>query len=123
MTRRVLVVDDEQDIREIVSMSLETWRGWEVTCVASGAEAVERVRAMRPDVVLLDVMMPGQDGPDTLAALRADPETRDVPVVFLTAKMADRSRFVAMGAAGVLPKPFDPMRLGDQLAEILGWSS
>ena len=123
MSRRVVVVDDEADIREIATLSLETFRGWQVVGVASGLEAVAVVAREQPDAVLLDVMMPGQDGPATLAALRAQDSTRDVPVVFLTAKaqVKEKAQLQELGAIGVLAKPFDPMTLGDELAALLGW--
>ena len=123
MTRRVVVVDDEPDIREIATLSLETLHGWTVVPVASGVEAVDVVAREQPDAVLLDVMMPGQDGPATLAALRARADTRDVPVVFLTAKaqVRERAQLADLGAAGVLAKPFDPTTLGQELADLLGW--
>lgn len=123
MTRRVMIVDDEPDVREIAALALETVRGWEVVSVASGTEAVAAVAEHRPDAVLLDVMMPGQDGPTTLVALRAATDLPEVPVVFLTAKtqLRDRLALESLGAAGVLAKPFDPMTLGDELAAMLGW--
>jgi CheY-like chemotaxis protein len=124
MTRRVVVVDDEADIREIATLSLETVAGWQVVSVSSGLEAVAVVAREQPDAVLLDVMMPGQDGPATLAALRAQESTRAVPVVFLTAKaqVRERAQLQDLGAAGVLAKPFDPMTLGTEIADLLGWS-
>jgi CheY-like chemotaxis protein len=123
VSRRVVVVDDEPDIREIAALSLETLRGWTVVPVASGVEAVEVIAREQPDAVLLDVMMPGQDGPATLAALRARADTRDVPVVFLTAKAQVRlvAQLHDLGSGGVMAKSFDPTTLGDQLAELLGW--
>ena len=124
MTRRVVVVDDEDDIREVAVLALETVAGFEVHPLPSGVGAVEVVARVRPDAVLLDVMMPVQDGPATLAALRRDERTRAVPVVFLTAKTqaSEREQLAAMGASGVLAKPFDPMSLGDELAAVLGWA-
>jgi CheY-like chemotaxis protein len=123
VTKRVVVVDDEADIREIATLSLETIAGWQVVPVSSGAEAPEVVAREQPDAVLLDVMMPGQDGPATLAALRAQESTRTVPVVFLTAKaqVREKAELEALGAVGVLAKPFDPMTLGAELADLLGW--
>lgn len=117
----VLLVDDEPDIRRIARLALERIAGWRVTEAGSGPEAVALVETERPDAVLLDVMMPGQDGPQTLAALRALPDAP--PVVFLTAKVQSEelSRLGALDVAGVLAKPFDPMTLGRQLAEVLGW--
>lgn len=123
MSRVLVIVDDDPDIREIATLSLEMVQGWTVIAVSSGAEALTVVAREGPDAVLLDVMMPGQDGPATLAALRAQEGTRDVPVVFLTAKaqVRERADLEALGAAGVLAKPFDPMTLGAQLAAVLGW--
>jgi CheY-like chemotaxis protein len=120
--RRVLVVDDEVDIREIAQLALEGVAGWEVTTAATGAEAVERAAADRPDAILLDVMLPGMDGPTTLEALRGRAESRDIPVVFLTAKVqpAELRRLEAL-AAGVVAKPFDPMTLAAEVAQRVGW--
>lgn len=123
MNRRVMIVDDEPDIREIATLSLASLHGWHILPVSSGAEAVAAAAEHQPDVVLLDVMMPGQDGPATLAALRAQETTKHLPVVFLTAKaqVRERAALEALGAAGVLAKPFDPMTLGDELCALLGW--
>ena len=124
MTRRLLIVDDEDDIREVAAMSLEGLQGWEVLQASSGDQAVQVARTARPDAVLLDVMMPGRDGPATLDALRRHEETRLLPVVFLTAKAqaSERRSLEDLGVAGVLTKPFDPMQLGDDLARLLGWT-
>jgi len=118
---RVLVVDDEDDIRRIASLSLSRVGGMDVTDVASGSAALASAMANPPDAVLLDVMMPVLDGPGTLAALRADPKTSRIPIVFLTAKamQPEIERLKALGAQGVLTKPFDPMKLPDLLRAIL----
>ncbi|MCU1373856.1 MAG: Two-component response regulator, partial [Actinomycetia bacterium] len=79
--RRVLLVDDEDDIRLVARASLERLAGWEVLAAASGPDALAMARAEQPDAIILDVMMPGMDGPATLAELRADPATADIPVV------------------------------------------
>lgn len=123
MTRVLVIVDDDPDIREIATLSLEMTQGWKVISAASGAEALEVIARVGPDAVLLDVMMPGQDGPATLKALRAQESTSHVPVVFLTAKaqVREREQLQGLGAAGVLAKPFDPMTLGAELAAALGW--
>jgi CheY-like chemotaxis protein len=123
--KRILVVDDEDDIREVAQLSLEMVGGWEVLTASSGAEAVRRAAEERPDAILLDVMMPGMDGPTTFQQLRGDPATAAIPVILLTAKVqpADRRRFVDLGVAGVLAKPFDPMELAAQVSEALGWSA
>ena len=120
---KLLLVDDEDDIRRVATLSLERVGGWEVVPAGSGAEAVAAAQGGGFDAVLLDVMMPDVDGPATLERLRPmlGPE---VPVVFLTAKVqpADIERLRELGAAGVLAKPFDPMRLPDELAEVLATS-
>ena len=123
MTRRVLIVDDEDDIREVAQMSLEMVAGWEVIPARSGDEGVRLAAEERPDAILLDVMMPGMDGPATAALLRERPETAAIPVILLTAKVqpADRRRLESLGVAGVLAKPFDPMELANQVASVLGW--
>ena len=124
MGRRVLIVDDEDSIREIARISMEAVGGHEVTTASSGLEALDRAATDPPDAVLLDVMMPGLDGPSTLTRLQADARMRQIRVVLLTAKVqpAEVVRFHQMaGVAGVIAKPFDPMRLPGQVAEILGW--
>jgi CheY-like chemotaxis protein len=123
MTRRILIVDDEDDIREVAQVSLELVGEWEVQTASSGRDGVERARSMRPDAILLDVMMPDQDGPATLAQLLSDPTTRDIPVLFLTAKAqaSERSHLAGLGAAGVLTKPFDPLTLARDVASVLHW--
>ncbi len=122
MTRTLVLVEDEDDIREIAQMALEL-HGFEVVAASGGVEGVETVRRVRPDAVLLDVMMPEQDGPATLAALQADPSTAGIPVLFLTAKTQAREveQLLGLGAAGVLRKPFDPLRLGELVALSLRW--
>jgi CheY-like chemotaxis protein len=125
MTRHVLVVDDEPDIRAIASFALERLAGWRVSTAGSGHEAVRLAAAEPPDAVVLDVMMPGMDGPDTVAALEAGQATRGVPVVLLTAKVraGELDRLSALPVAGVLSKPFDPVALAGQLRAILGWDA
>lgn len=119
---RVLIIDDEADIRRVARLSLARIGGMDVSDAANGLEGIERAAAEEPDAILLDVMMPGLDGPATLHALRADPRTAAIPVVFLTAKaMPDEvARLLAMGVRGVLNKPFDPMTLPAELRAALG---
>jgi CheY-like chemotaxis protein len=125
VSRKILIVDDEDDIRAVAQMSLEVVAGWTVVTAGSGSEALGVAAAEQPDAILLDVMMPDLDGPATLERLQADPATRLIPVVFLTAKVqaADQRRFATMSVAGVLAKPFDPMELPGQVAGVLGWSA
>ena len=115
--RTVLYVDDEPDIRTIVQIALGLSNELTVHTGDSGAQALELARELQPDVVLLDVMMPGLDGPGTLRQLRADPVIAHIPVIFVTAKAMPRevALFRQLGAVGVIPKPFDPMQLISQL--------
>jgi CheY-like chemotaxis protein len=115
--RTVLYVDDEPDIRKIVQIALGLSKELTVHIGESGAQALELARTLRPDVLLLDVMMPGLDGPGTLGKMREDPATAQIPVIFVTAKAmpSEVAKFRAMGAVGVIAKPFDPMQLITQL--------
>jgi CheY-like chemotaxis protein len=123
MTARILIVDDDDAIREVAQASLELVGGWEVDCASSGADALTIATQNPPDAILLDVMMPTMDGPTTFGHLQADPRTRSIPVVLLTAKVQgpERRRWESLGVAGVLGKPFDPMTLPDAVAKLLGW--
>jgi CheY-like chemotaxis protein len=119
----VLIIDDDDGIREVAKMSLELVAGWEVTTAASGDEGLVRARETQPEGILLDVMMPGMDGPATLTALRADDAVGATPVIFLTAKVqaSERTRFAEMDVAGLIAKPFDPMKLASQVTDLFGW--
>jgi len=122
MSRRLLLVDDEDAIRTIACISLERIAGWTVIPVASGQAALQAAENDGPfDAVLLDVMMPGLDGPTTYQHLRDGPLPSEVPVIFLTAKIAtaDREHLSSLGATGVIAKPFDPMTLPDQIQRLL----
>lgn len=121
--RRVLLVEDEEDIRAVAEIALETVGGFELKVCASGAEALESIAGFAPQLIILDVMMPGMEGPETLREIRKLPEYALTPAVFMTAKVqADEIRsYLAGGAAGVIPKPFDPMTLSDRILEI--WQS
>ena len=119
--RKILLVDDEPDIRKIGEMSLRAVGKLQVVQAASGAEALELAARERPDAILLDVMMPGMDGPTTLAQLKARPETAAIPVVFMTAKAQPREveRLRSLGARGVIVKPFDPMALPAEVRRLV----
>jgi len=121
--KRVLVIDDEDDIREIAQDSLEIIGGYEVLTASSGSEGLAGARAQQPAAILLDMMMPGMDGFATFQKLQDDAATRDIPVILLTANVQanDRLRFAELGVAGVIAKPFDPVSLPSQLAQVLGW--
>ncbi len=110
---RILMVEDEADIQAIARIALETVGGFSVEICSSGAEALERAPALAPDLILMDVMMPRMDGPTTLGRLREMDGVRDVPVIFMTAKVQPQevAHLRSIGAAGVIGKPFDPMTL------------
>jgi CheY-like chemotaxis protein len=123
MSRTLLLVDDEDDIREVAQLSLEMTAGWRIHTASSGAQALAAARSLRPDAILLDVMMPEMDGPTTVRHLKADPATASIPVILLTAKVqaSDRRAFEDLGVVGVLSKPFDPMALAGEVSAVLGW--
>ncbi len=120
--QKVLLVDDEEDLRRIGHLGLGAVGKWQVILAVSGEDAIEKAREARPDLVLLDVLMPGIDGPTTCERLKADPATRDIPVIFLTANTQPHEidRYLALGARGVIRKPFDPMQLAAEVRRLLG---
>ncbi len=124
MAHRILIIDDEEDIREVAALSLETVAGWEVVMAGSGAQGLARAIEYQPEAILLDVMMPGMDGPTTFRELRKNPATAHIPVLLLTAKVqsSDQRRFADLGVEAVLFKPFDPMTLSTEIAGVLGWN-
>lgn len=119
---KALVIDDEEDMRLVVAMSLGELGGMEVIEAPGAAEGVRRAREETPDVILLDLVMPGIDGEAALRALQDDPATRAIPVILLTgAGMAgDAGRLRSDGALGVIHKPFDPLTLAGEVARLLG---
>ena len=122
--KRVLIIDDENDIREIASLALETGGDFDVTTADSGLAGLMLANTRRPDIILLDVMMPELDGPSTFRRLQESEDTRSIPVIFLTAKVqpGDRRKLADLGALGIIAKPFDPMQLAEEVAAIAGWS-
>ena len=124
MTKRILVIDDEDDIREVVQLCLKTVGGWEVLTACSGDQGLTKAEAEQPDAILLDVMMPEMDGVATFQELQANTATRHIPVILLTAKVqaADQRRFAKLAVAGTISKPFNPLHLTGEIAEALGWS-
>lgn len=120
---KVLLVDDEPDIREVAVLSLQLDAAFEVQALGSAGEALDFLArdVWRPDIILLDVMMAGLDGPAALRMLRSIPAAQDTPVAFMTARTrdADVARFLAEGAIAVLPKPFNPLTLAQQVRALL----
>ncbi len=115
--KKILLVDDDPDIRMIATISLAQIGGFDVVEAPSGTDALERLATWTPDVVLLDVMMPEMDGPTTLARIHELGVAPEVPVILLTAKVQQREvdRYIELGAIGVIAKPFDPMTLAEQV--------
>ncbi|KAF3890447.1 MULTISPECIES: response regulator [Nostocales] len=120
--KRILIIDDEEDIREVAQLTLESVGGWEVFTAESGIEGLKLAEIEKPDAILLDVMMPDMDGIATFQELQANPATQSIPVILLTAKVqsSDQRRFAELGVQGLIAKPFNPMMLNDQLTQLLG---
>src|ERR1700761_2710643 len=123
--RLILIIDDEDDIREVAALSLEATAGWEIITASSGADGIQAAANPRrkPHAILMDVMMPGMDGPTTFRQMQQNPAISNIPVLLLTAKVqgVDQRRFAGLGVAGVLFKPFDPLTLASEISEALGW--
>jgi CheY-like chemotaxis protein len=123
MSKRILIIDDEEDIRDITQLGLEMSVGWQVLTAGSGQEGIALAAAHQPDLILLDVMMPDMDGRATFANLQANPQTEQIPVILVTAKIqaSDQESFTNLAIAGILTKPFRPMNLAEQICKILQW--
>ncbi|WP_445638527.1 Two-component system response regulator [Nostoc sp. DSM 114161] len=123
-TKRILVVDNEQYIQEVAKICLETVAGWKVETASSGKEGIIKAETHQPDAILLDVMMPDMDGIATFEKLQANPLTKAIPVILLTAKIqaSDRRRYAQIGINGAIAKPFNPLELAQQVAAALGWN-
>ena len=120
LLNRILYVEDEPDIRFVAQMALQAVGGFTVIACACGQDALNAAPDARADLLLLDVMMPGMDGPSTLKALRESPATANTPVIFMTAKVqaAEVTLYKGLGALEVISKPFDPMELSAQIERI-----
>ncbi|MGJ3251654.1 MAG: response regulator [Elainellaceae cyanobacterium] len=125
MSKRILVVDDEEDVRAIAQLGLEMGANWAVISASSGQEALDIATTEQPDAILLDMMMPDMDGRATLSKLKANPQTHHIPVILVTAKvqLSDQSSFADLDVVAVFAKPFRPLQLADQVNEALGWTS
>lgn len=122
--KRILVIDNEPYIQEVAQICLETIAGWTVDTASSGIDGLKIALQKRPDAILLDVMMPEIDGLTTFANLQDHPETRDIPVLLLTAKVqaSDLRYYSDLGITNTIAKPFDPMQLAQQISIALGWT-
>ncbi|MEG4497868.1 response regulator [Microcoleus sp. F10-C6] len=122
--KQILIVDDQEHLRELVQLCLEDLAGWNTLVAESGEECLQLLQTERPNAILLDLSMPGMDGFAVYAHLRSDPITRSIPVILLTARVmsSDIAEFAEMGVAGVIRKPFEATSLPGKVAEILGWN-
>ena len=121
--RKVLVIDDEDGVREVIQICLEAVAGWQVLTAASGKGGLEIAQREKPDAILLDVMMPGMDGATTFEKLQANPQTQHIPTILLTAKakISEQKQLRDLGVAGVIVKPFEAQNLVAQVEKILSW--
>ncbi|MBN3927410.1 response regulator [Nostoc sp. NMS4] len=125
MTKKLLIIDDQEPIRELVQACLEDLGGWNTLTAASGQEGLKIAQTeSNIDAILLDVSMPDMDGFAVYAELQANSATKAIPIILLTAKVqgSDRTRFAQMGVAGLISKPFEPTSICEEVAEILGWN-
>lgn len=119
-SKRILVIDDEDDIRKLIQTCLEITKGWQVLTAGSGGEGLRLAQANQPDGIILDVMMPDEDGIATLQKLQSNPATSSIPVILLTAKgRFAEQRFAELGVKGILNKPFNPLKIAEQVAAAL----
>jgi len=121
--KRILIIDDEDGMREIIQLSLEATTEWEIITAASGREGLAFAESEQPDAILLDVMMPRMDGPTTFKQLQGNSATNHIPAIFLTAKAFsnEQKELMQVGVSGIITKPFDPIELAGQVSKILGW--
>ncbi len=122
-TKRILIVDDDERIREVVRMCLIKLAKWQVIIATSGQEAIQTATDEQPDAILLDVSMPGMNGIETLQQLQLKECTQSIPVIFLTAKVlrAEQLHYQQLGVAGLIAKPFDPLQIAVEINRILKW--
>ena len=121
--KQILIVDDQEHLRELIQLCLEDLAGWNTLVAESGQECLQILQTERPNAILLDISMPGMDGFAVCEILQSDPITRSIPVILLTARVlsSDMANFAKMGVAGVIRKPFEATTLPGKVAEILGW--
>jgi CheY-like chemotaxis protein len=124
MTKQILIIDDEDSVREIIQISLELLANWDVLTASSGSEGIAIAESEHPDVILLDVMMPYMDGPTTLKQLQTNTKTCDIPTIMLTAKaqISERQQLNSLGVLGVITKPCLPQDLVDEICRMLNWN-
>ncbi|MDB9313619.1 response regulator [Spirulina sp. CS-785/01] len=123
MTKRILIIDDDEGIREIAQICLETVAGWDVLMAASGKEGIMMAQVEQPDSILLDLTMPEMNGIETFQQLQGNSQSKEIPTILLTAQgnKGDNQQFLELGFTGVINKPFEAMELVTQMCQILGW--
>ena len=123
MTKQILIVDDDDGVREIIQLSLETAAGWTVVTATSGQDGIAIAKSQKFDLILLDVMMPGENGIEVFRQLQSDPLTQSIPTILLTAKarMSERQEFMKIGVVGIITKPFEARALTQQIKQMLAW--
>ncbi|MEE3716324.1 response regulator [Tumidithrix elongata RA019] len=121
--KSILLIDDEPNLSEVIAVCLQSFKGWTVSLANSGREGFRLLETVQPDAILLDVMMPEMDGITVYRNLQENPDTQNIPVILLTAKVqaSDREKFTQLGVVGTIAKPFNPITLADQVAQLLGW--
>jgi CheY-like chemotaxis protein len=122
-TKTILLIDDEPNLAEVISICLSSFKGWNVKVANSGKAGLSLVHTVKPDAILLDVMMPEMDGITVYQALQQHPDTKNIPVIFLTAKVqaSDLKKFAQLGVVGTIAKPFEPLMIADQITQLLNW--
>lgn len=125
MSKRVLIIDDDMGIRKITQISLQAIANWEVLMAPSGREGITIAQTEQPDAILLDVMMPEMDGISTFQQLRANPATRAIPVILLTAKaqVFEQQQLAELPVAGIITKPFKAPDLVQEMCNLLHWDN
>ncbi|MBD2199539.1 MULTISPECIES: response regulator [Calothrix] len=120
-TKQILVIDDEDDIRQLIQTCLEIMGGWNVLTATSGSQGLLLAQSSQPDAILLDLMMPDMDGLTTFKKLQANHITKHIPVILLTAKgrISEQRSFMQVGIRGIISKPFNPQKLAVQVAVAL----
>ncbi|MBD2315676.1 response regulator [Phormidium tenue] len=123
MSKSILLIDDEPNLAQVIAVCLESFKGWKVQIANSGKAGLSIVESLKPDAILLDVMMPEMDGITVFQHLQQNLITQNIPVILLTAKVqaSDRARFAQLDIAGTISKPFEPLQIADQIAQLLKW--
>lgn len=120
MSQKILIIDDEEDVRAIIQMGLEMVTDWNVIIASSGEEGLSLAETEHPEVILLDLMMPDWDGKETLKQLKANQNTVNIPVILMTAKTQSAiATFTELEIVGVITKPFRPLLLSEEITKIL----